>query len=380
LSIASNTPVYTLGLSATPFCEHFTDVLVPCLGPEIYSFSFYNALCADIINKFAVFHICLRFTAYEQDLYDELTDKIARALVKLRKLAPGIGARDSLPFFVELRRLVGRNEESSELARAVLLLSYQRRDIVYHANSRVKCVFDLVRLIRRDAKIIVFGERIETADEIYRGLNDIFPNESGIYHSGQHKNVGQSALKRFEDGEIRILVSCRTLDEGLSVTNADVAVIVSSTNSARQRIQRLGRILRKKDNGRRAHFYYLYIDGTTEETDFLKEHTSELETQASFMYLNYDDRTGEFSNNFYSRLVDAAKSRAAENAWSGEMMSELERSFRKGLITSDWWLTEKECEENIRKARDKSERNYYTAMSCLIRERTPAASREINRS
>jgi superfamily II DNA or RNA helicase len=369
LLIASNTPVYTLGLSATPFCEHFTDILVPCLGSEIYRFSFYNALSADIINRFAVFHVCLRFTAYEQELYDEFTDKIIMALAKLRKHNPDTGARDSSSFFLKLRRLAGKGGEASELAKAVLLLTYQRKNIVYHANSRVRCVYDLVRLIRKDAKIIIFGERIETADEIYRGLNDIFPNESGIYHSGKHKNVGESALKRFEDGEIRILISCRTLDEGLSVTSADVAVIVSSTSSARQRIQRLGRILRKKDNGRRAYFYYLYIDGTTEETDFLQDHTRDLETQVSFMYLNYDDRTGEFSNNFYSQLVEAAKLRAAENAWSDEMMRELERNFRKGLITSDWWLTEEECEENIRRTKDKSERNYYTAISYLIRER-----------
>jgi superfamily II DNA or RNA helicase len=372
LLIASYTPVYTLGLSATPFCERFTDILVPCLGPEIYRFSFSNALSADIINRFAVFHICLSFTAYERELYDELTDKIGMALAKLRKRNPDIGARDSLPFFVKLRRLVGRGEskESSELAKAVLLLTFQRKNIVYHANSRVRCVFDLVSLIAKDAKIIIFGERIETADEIYEGLNGIFPNESGIYHSGKHKSVGESALRRFEDGEIRILVSCRTLDEGLSITSADVAVIVSSTNSARQRIQRLGRILRKKDGDRRAHFYYLYIGGTTEESDFLQEHTRNLETQASFMYLNYDDRTGEFSNSFYSQLVEAAKLRAAENAWSDEMTRELERCFRKGLITCDWWLTEEACEEIIRKTKNKSERNHYTAMLYLIRERT----------
>ena len=51
------------------------------------------------------------------------------------------------------------------------------------------------------------------------------------------------------------------------------------------------------------------------------------------------------------------------------MMRELERNFKKGLITCDWWLTEVECEENIRKAKDKQERNYYTAMLHLIRER-----------
>ena len=369
LSIASNTPVYTLGLSATPFCEHFSDVLVPCLGPEIYRFSLYSALRADIINMFAVFYICLRFDKYEQGLYNELTDKIGIAMEELRKCCPNIGAFNSSSFFAELRRLIGVGNELSELALVIMCLFYKRRDVVYNAASRVRCVFDLVRLIRKDAKIIIFGERIETADEIYEGLKSIFPNESGIYHSGVHRSVGESALKRFEDGEIRILVSCRTLDEGLSITSADVAIIVSSTNSVRQRIQRLGRILRKKDNGRQVYFYYLYIYGTTEESVFSQEHMSGLERQVSFIDLNYNERTGEFSNNSYNQLVEAVKLRTAKKSWSNEMLQELSKNLNKGLITCDWLLPEEVCEEYIRSAKDKSLRNYFTAILYLIRER-----------
>jgi len=369
LFIASNTPVYTLGLSATPFCEHYNDVLVPCLGPEIYRFSLYSALSANIISMFAVFYICLRFNEYEQGLYNELTEKIGFAMDELHELCPNIGELNSSSFFAELRRLIEVGGEISEVAYAILALTCQRRDLVYHATSRVRCVFDLVRLIRKDAKIIIFGERIETANEIYEGLKYIFPNELGIYHSGVHKSVGEAALKRFEDGEIRILVSCRTLDEGLSVTSADVAIIVSSTNSARQRVQRLGRILRKKDSGRQVYFYYLYIYGTTEESRFSQEHMNGLESKISFIDLNYNYRTGEFSNDYYSQLVSSVKLRTVENAWSNEMTRELERNLKKGLITCDWLLTEEVCEENIRKTKDKSMRNYYTAMLYLARER-----------
>jgi superfamily II DNA or RNA helicase len=233
----------------------------------------------------------------------------------------------------------------------------------------VKCVLDLVRLIRGDARIIIFGERIETADEIYEKLLDYLPNEVGIYHSGVHKSVGELALKRFEDGEIRILVSCKTLDEGLSITSADVGIIVSSTNSTRQRIQRLGRILRKKESGRLAYFYYLYIHGTTEESDILRDYTGGMQRQITAIDLDYNDATGELTNSYYSRLIEPVILRAVDKNWNSAMLWELERNLKKGLITCDWWLTPDECEEKISSASSKTERNYYTDMLYLIRER-----------
>lgn len=368
--IDKNARVYTLGLSATPNCEHFEDVLVPSLGREIFQFSFNHALRAGIINRFAVFHIGLMFSGFERVDYDDLTDQISLALTRLRRICPNLGARDSSSFFSGLKHLAetSKDPETADLANAVVMLSYQRKEIVYQAGARVCCVLDLVRLIRRDAKIIIFGERIEKADEIYYRLSNIYPNEAGLYHSGLNKSAGESALKRFEDGEIRILVSCKTLDEGLSVNNADVGIIVSSTGSKRQRIQRLGRILRKKDTERLAYFYYLYIENTVEETDLLREHLSGLERFVSMIDLYYNDRTGEFSDSYYSVLAASVISRYRDSGWSGEAVAELDRNFKKGIVTCDWLIDEEQCLERIRGAKDRVSRNYYTAMLYLIRE------------
>jgi len=368
--VTKSTRFYSLGLSATPRCEHFEDVLVPYLGREIYHFSFKRALNAGVINRFAIFHVCLRFNAGERLDYDDLTEQISSALRQLRKACPNIGARDSTSFFSELRRIAdtGKDAEAADLAGAIILMSYRRKEIVYQANARIQCVLDLVRLIRRDARIIIFGERIDKADEIYYKLCGIYPNETGLYHSGLDKNTGESALKRFEDGDIRILVSCKTLDEGLSVSDADVGIIVSSTGSSRQRIQRLGRILRKKEADRLAYFYYLYIDDTTEETDMLQEHFMGLERLVSIIDLYYDDKSGELSNSYYDSLTESIITRFWEAGWDSASVSELTRNFRKGLITCDWWLTEEQCRNLINRAVDKSTRNYYVAMMYLARE------------
>ncbi len=57
----------------------------------------------------------------------------------------------------------------------------------------------------------------------------------------------------------------RVLDEGIDVPAADLAVIVGASRSHRQMIQRLGRVLRRKVDGRVARFAVLYVEGTIED-------------------------------------------------------------------------------------------------------------------
>ena len=55
----------------------------------------------------------------------------------------------------------------------------------------------------------------------------------------------------------------RVLNEGVDVPDANVAVVLSGSGSVREHVQRLGRILRKKD-GKRAILYELVTARTSE--------------------------------------------------------------------------------------------------------------------
>ena len=57
----------------------------------------------------------------------------------------------------------------------------------------------------------------------------------------------------------------RVLDEGVDVPAADLAVIVGASRSRRQMIQRMGRILRRKSDGRLARLAVLFVEGTVED-------------------------------------------------------------------------------------------------------------------
>ena len=71
-------------------------------------------------------------------------------------------------------------------------------------------------------------------------------------------------LAAFEAGEIRAVITSRVLNEGVDLPAADVGVVLSGTNTVREHVQRLGRILRKKKN-KQAVLYEVVVAGTAEE-------------------------------------------------------------------------------------------------------------------
>src|SRR5262249_5880166 len=64
-------------------------------------------------------------------------------------------------------------------------------------------------------------------------------------HSELPASVRESGLDIFRKGIAKIIVSARSLIEGFNVPAVDVAIIVASSTSVRQRIQSLGRVLRR---------------------------------------------------------------------------------------------------------------------------------------
>lgn len=369
--IPADASVYTLGLSATPWCKNYHEVLVPALGDEIYRFGFLDALNADIISKFSLFNISVSFSHEERHTYDELSGQLSYALFQLLEIYPNLRSKKSRSFFTALEDVIsGPNGEASDLAKSVLFLTTQRKEVVHQAKYRIDCVIELIRRIPKSAKIIIFGERIETAEEINRRLHIMYPNEAGLYHSKTPKDLGVHTLRQFKDGDIRILVSCKTLDEGLNVTEADVGIVVSSTGSRRQRIQRLGRVLRKKQNGHKACFYYLFVGDTTEEEEQLNDTAKpEFDRLINRINLQFNEKEGTFGNPQYMAWEMSIVENMTENGSTSDEIIEFMRNSDKGILTTDWLMPEQLCKHRIATAANKEERNYYIAMLLIIRKR-----------
>jgi len=219
---------YSLGLTATAereFDEGLTEVLIPAFGKIIYEYSLIDASKDEIISPFALINVEVPLLDDEQNDYDNLSKSIARAL----------------------------GQGNSEKA---MLLSMRRANVAKNSSMRVPSALQIARL-EKDQKILIFHESINKAEEIHSQLkSEGF--SVGIYHSQIHGPLRRETLYRYKRGMIRILISCRALDEGVDIPDANVAIIAAYTSSLRQRVQRLGRVLRKHPTKEYATIYTLY--------------------------------------------------------------------------------------------------------------------------
>jgi len=346
------TRYYALGLSATPETATFNETLLPALGPEIYKYSFVEALNADIISPFAIFNIKLNFTPDEKYQYLDLSELLTRALERLMHRCPFLKGLNRVRYFANLEQLAQSSEDTfiAALARSVLMLANKRKDLVYRAESRISCVNNLVTLLPRSSKILIFCERIAVANTIYEQLQYLFPEQVGRYHSEMDEWSRKEILRKYHNAHIRILVSCRALDEGLNVPSTDIGIIASSTSSTRQRIQRLGRILRQSGIKHTAKLYYLYIGASNEEKDLLAEISRDLAGIIPILDLEYDQDRQTFFHSSYQALVDQVIAYTLHKGWSTKIIVEITKNLERGKLGCDWWLSEQNCRLKIQES------------------------------
>ena len=98
----------------------------------------------------------------------------------------------------------------------------------------------------------------------------------------------------FRTGEVKLLVLSKVGNFALDLPDAEVLIQVSGTFGSRQEeAQRLGRVLRPKADGRRAHFYTL-VSRDTEEQEFA-HHRQLFLTEQGYSYRIADET--EWSTN-----------------------------------------------------------------------------------
>ncbi len=131
----------------------------------------------------------------------------------------------------------------ADLLRLKMVAPIERFDALFVESEEEK-LNTLLKLVQKhkDAKTIIFTQRLDTAKKIYEELKKRgFKVE--LVTGETHSVKREMAFKRFLDGRSNIIVSTTVLDEGITVPDAEVAVIYEGTGEARQMIQRIGRVL-----------------------------------------------------------------------------------------------------------------------------------------
>lgn len=354
---------YCLGLSATPYSSNYESILVPALGEEIYRYGFSEAAAEHTITPFAIFQTSLSLQGEERSDYEDLSRKITLTLNRLTARCPSLRGLNGNQFFGRLNGLSGSSDlVISALASQLLTLSYQRKSLIFCAKARLSCACSLIREISPQTKIIIFGERIDQADSLYQQLMREFPSQAGRCHSKMDQKVRRQTLDRFRDGELRILVTCRALDEGFDVPDADVGIVLSCASIERQRIQRLGRILRRREGKQISSLYYLYLEHTVEDPSFF----SEMPEKSISCHLIYSEKADAFSFPEYEQVAIRVLNRFSQASLDESVQREVRKCLLAGMIRSDWMLGrilgEDIWEKKIDLSETTEEKNYWICM------------------
>lgn len=246
-----------LGLSATPereYDEGFQKHVVPALGPVVFEYDYVQAFEDKVITPFDLINVRIDFLAHEKEEYDKLTK---RAAVLFKKAKTDLEAEIKLKYVLQKRAGVS--------AQARMRIPVAARIADEHRGTRT----------------IIFHERVSAATTLYTILKKRNHSVS-LYHSKIAPNWRRDNLRLFRQGVFDVLVSCRALDEGMNVPETAVAVIASSTASQRQRIQRLGRVLRPARGKSKATIYTLFA--TDQEKIRLIHEAERLEGVANIIW------------------------------------------------------------------------------------------------
>lgn len=291
---------YRLGLSATPerveTDEHglpipFEDQPVARqLGRVVHRYTLKDARECGWLPTYRLVHHGVELTENEQPEYDRLSRRITDLQDQLGEF--GVSG-------VALTRAGGVRGETAELINALRGLTGRRKDLLYRATERGRVAERVVRdaeAADADARILLFHERVAEAEALYAALRGEAENPRVVLeHSGLPTSQRRESVARFRSGASPVLVSVKSLVEGLDVPEASVGVSVAASASVRQRIQTLGRVLRRDfgENPRDmvVHMHVLYVRGTVDEAIYEGE--------------DWEDLTGKDSNEYLTWAIGA---------------------------------------------------------------------------
>ncbi len=248
-----------LGLTATPpGPEENSSELVARIGPVLYTLRV-DDLKGDALAEFELVSVPIALGKPERELYRTQRSRFAHVYAKHARQQRGQ---------MDWRKFVKLATRSAE-GRDALDAWKSYRSLIAYSEGKRSALRQLLAK-HRGERTLVFTADVATAYQIARELL-VMPITHEI---GRAERA--AVIEKFRTGEITVLVSAQVLDEGFDVPDADVAIIVGGSSSARRQVQRVGRVLRPRE-GKKAMIYELAVMETT-EVDYVQRRRGGLES------------------------------------------------------------------------------------------------------
>jgi len=255
---------YMIGLSATvEKIDNSHWDLLKLFEYNVFKYSPNEAIAEGVLNPFSFYNIAVEMDLESYEEYINLTQEL-NAIMK-----SGGG-------FSRIMRM------NTGLKFRMLSLMNKRKQLINNYYRK----FDVARFVclkHKNEKTLIFNQFNAQTTKLYWHLLDSGVH-SRIVHSGIKKEDIIKTLSDFKKGIISTLVVTKVLDEGYNMPAIEVAVIMAGDSTAKQTIQRLGRVLRKKE--KESVLYQVYCKGTIEEEHALER--AKLFKQLASYYNSYE--------------------------------------------------------------------------------------------
>jgi superfamily II DNA or RNA helicase len=238
---------YRLGLTATPERVDGRHTLLDSLvGPLVYARGIRD-LSGDYLSEYTTERMEVSMVSEERAIYETAYAEY-REFLDVHQLS--VGTADGWKKFVML------SAQSSAGRRA--MLAYQRyRRVALGTTAKLRILDDLLKKHPRD-RVLIFTNDNETAYTISQEF--LVP---AVTHQTRTKER-KAILEGFNRGDYLTIVTSKVLNEGVNIPEANVAVVLSGSGSIREHVQRLGRILRRRE-GKQAILYEVISRNTVED-------------------------------------------------------------------------------------------------------------------
>jgi len=166
-------------------------------------------------------------------------------------------------WLMELMRLSATESQ----ARRALLARQRLLQLLSSCEGKFTALDALLREYATE-RVLVFSEPNAMVYDI--ACRHLVPALTHETHAAERKHI----LDGFQAGHYRVIVTSKVLNEGVDVPEAKIAIVLGGGSSAREYIQRLGRVLRKVEN-RQAVLFEVIARKTIEEGKAQRRRTQE---------------------------------------------------------------------------------------------------------
>lgn len=239
---------YRLGLTATIEREDRLDADFPYLiGKTIFQI---KATELAKKNYLANYVIERKKTSMSKEEYQKYNHNMNLYYTCLSKIGLNMSSYES---FKRLIMISSRNT----LARRALVARNKAMDIALNSRSKIIEIRNILSE-NKNIKTIIFTQH----NKLVYDISNTFLIPFITYKSSKEER--EDVLSGFKIGRYNAIVTSKVLDEGIDVPDAQLGILVSGTGSNREFVQRLGRLLRPKNDNRQAKLIEIVSSGTSE--------------------------------------------------------------------------------------------------------------------